>query len=75
MLWGTIEGKATIIYISTNGSVLFCGCGHGAQVDFKDTTKSSDLSAVQVDAGSTYTAEDTSFDGFAGEVRTCWDAC
>ncbi|CAN0483455.1 unnamed protein product, partial [Ectocarpus sp. 8 AP-2014] len=38
------------------------------QVVVNDTSKNSDLSAVQTDALSTYTAEDTSFVGFAGEV-------
>lgn len=37
-------------------------------MEFKDTRKSSDLSAVQVDEKSSYTAEDTSFVGFQGEV-------
>ena len=41
-------------------------------MNFKDTKESSDLSAVQVDAGSTYLAEDTSFEGFDGEVGACW---
>lgn len=44
-------------------------CGAIAQVDFKDSSGSSDLSAVQVDQASSYMAEDTSFTGFEGEVR------
>ena len=44
------------------------------QVNFKDTTKSSDLSAVQVDADSIYMAEGTSFEGFEGEVCFSCDA-
>lgn len=39
------------------------------QVDFIDSSGSSDLSAVQVDQGSSYMAEDTSFTGFEEEVR------
>lgn len=38
------------------------------QVEFNDTSKTVDLSAVQADAKSTYMAEGTSFVGFAGEV-------
>lgn len=40
-----------------------------AQVEFKDSSGSKELSAVQVDEMSSYQAEDTSFRGFAGEVR------
>ena len=43
-------------------------CGAIAQVEFRDSSGSLDLSAVQVDQGSNYTAEDTSFKGFEGEV-------
>lgn len=39
-----------------------------AQVEVKDMRGLSDLSAVQVDKHSTYIAEDTSFEGFQGEV-------
>ena len=38
------------------------------QVSFKETRGSSDLSAVHVDRGSIYVAEDTYFEGFEGEV-------
>ena len=38
------------------------------QVDFIDSTGSSDLSAVQVDDESTYVAVETAFNGFEGEV-------
>ncbi|CBJ33130.1 polymorphic outer membrane protein [Ectocarpus siliculosus] len=38
------------------------------QVVVNDTSENPDLSAVQTDRLSTYTAEDTSFVGFAGEV-------
>lgn len=39
------------------------------RVNFRDFTKSSDLSAVQSDRDSTYIAEETTFVGFDGEVR------
>lgn len=38
-------------------------------MEFKDTSNSLDRSAVQVDGKSSYMAEDTSFEGFEGEVR------
>ena len=38
------------------------------QVEFRDTRKTPDVSAVQVDEDSSYMAEDTSFVGFQGEV-------
>ena len=47
----------------------FAVSGVIAQVEFSDSSGSLDLSAVQVDRKSTYTAEDTSFIGFEGEVR------
>lgn len=37
------------------------------QVSFKDTVQSR-IHAVEADKDSTYTAEDTSFEGFDGEV-------
>ena len=40
-----------------------------AKVEFCDSSGSEELSAVQVNEGSSYMAEDTSFVGFAGEVR------
>lgn len=40
-----------------------------SQVEFSDSLGSVDLAAVQVDEGSSYMAEDTSFMGFAAEVR------
>lgn len=52
----------------TNVVVSLVLCGDRAQVNFKDTRKLPDLSAVQVDEYSTYVAEDTSFEGFQGEV-------
>ena len=42
--------------------------GVSAQVEFNDSSGSLDLSAVQVHEGSIYMAEDTSFEGFTGEV-------
>lgn len=43
-------------------------CDTFAQVDFEDSSGSSDISAVQVDHKSSYMAEYTSFTGFDGEV-------
>lgn len=57
--------------LSFNGGVISIG----PQVEFKDTTKSSDLSAVQVDEESSYMAVDTSFVGFQGEVGFYERAC
>lgn len=57
-------------------SIVVCvwrGCGDPVdlwQVVFSDMLGSPDLSAVQLDAGSTFMAEDTSFEGFEGEVRS-----
>ena len=63
---GNIERSMSFL---TNNFVVRLCCRIWAQVSFIDTTKSSDLSAVQVGKGSTYKAEDTSFVGFEGEVR------
>ncbi|CAM9130909.1 unnamed protein product [Laminaria digitata] len=52
------------------GSVIFVTGSHlqTYQVEFSDSSRSEELSAVQVNEGSSYTAEDTSFVGFAGEA-------
>lgn len=40
-----------------------------SQVEFSDSSRSVELLAVQVNEGSSYMAEDTSFVGFQAEVR------
>lgn len=64
-------GRGTSVRASTSFENIseFVVCGAIAQVDFKDSSGSSDLSAVQVDQASSYMAENTSFTGFEGEVR------
>ncbi|CBJ33129.1 asn/thr-rich large protein family protein [Ectocarpus siliculosus] len=54
----------------TRGSAIFLvnSTFITSQVVVNDTSENSDLSAVQTDALSTYTAQDTCFVGFAGEV-------
>ncbi|CAM9574874.1 unnamed protein product, partial [Ectocarpus sp. 12 AP-2014] len=54
--------RGSAIFVVNSALITF------QQVVVSDTSKNSDLSAVQTDRLSTYTAEDTSFVGFAGEV-------
>lgn len=52
------------------GSVIFVVSStlSTVRVNFSDSTKSTDRSAVQSDIDSTYIAEETTFVGFEGEV-------
>ena len=52
------------------GSVIFVVSStlNTVRVNFSDSTKSLDRSAVQSDSDSTYIAEETTFVGFEGEV-------
>lgn len=56
------------------GSVMFFVSStlYTYRVNFSDSTKSPDLSAVQSDHDSTYIAEETIFVGFKGEVSVIY---
>ena len=66
----TIRGVNLSENAIARGSVVFLASSflYTYQVDFIDSTGSSDLSAVQVDDESTYVAVETAFNGFEGEV-------
>ncbi|CBJ32402.1 adhesin-like protein [Ectocarpus siliculosus] len=66
----TLSGVEVSDNFVTRGSAIFVVNSEliTYQVVVNDTSENPDLSAVQTDRLSTYTAEDTSFVGFAGEV-------
>lgn len=59
--WNQVDRFAALRTLIFTGTTM--------QVIFSDTSGSPDISAVQADEASTYKAEETSFVGFAGEVR------
>ncbi|CAM9101274.1 unnamed protein product, partial [Laminaria digitata] len=65
-----LQGMSLVDNTGARGSVIFVISSHlqTYQVEFSDSSGSLELSAVQVNEGSSYMAEDTSFVGFEGEA-------